>query len=51
MFNLHPIFQSLKTLQTEFQQNPTLYFTEHDIASRAYALVQDALQYQTVTIF
>jgi hypothetical protein len=49
MFNLHPIFQSLKTLQTEFQQNPTLYFTEHDIASRAYALVQEALQYQTVT--
>jgi hypothetical protein len=49
MFNLHPIFQALETLKNEFKENSTLYFTEHDIASRAYALVQEALRYQTVT--
>ena len=49
MLNLQPIHEAISELQNEFQQNPSLFFTEHDLASRCYALIQNALQYRTVT--
>lgn len=49
MLDLQPICQAITGLQTEFQQNPSLFFTEHDLASRCYFLIQNALQFRTVT--
>jgi hypothetical protein len=39
---------SLNQLKKEFEKNYTLFFTEHDIASRAYDLVQKGLNYYKV---
>jgi hypothetical protein len=49
MLNLQSIHQAVTELQNEFRQNPALFFTEHDLASRCYSLIQSALQYPTVT--
>jgi hypothetical protein len=49
MLNLQLIHQAVTELQNEFRQNPTLFFTEHDLASRCYSFIQSALQYPTVT--
>ncbi len=49
MLNLQSIHQAVTELQKEFRQNPSLFFTEHDVAGRCYSLIQSALQYPTVT--
>jgi hypothetical protein len=35
--------RALDSLQDEFRAEPTLFFTEHDLASRAYQLIQQEL--------
>ena len=49
MLNLQSIHQAVTELQKEFRQNPSLFFTEQDVASRCYSLIQSALQYPSVT--
>ncbi len=40
--------RALDALQTEFRQGYNLFFTEHDLASRAYHLIQQELGYQQI---
>lgn len=45
---IQKVDRALDTLCMEFHEAPGLFFTEHDIASRAYHLVQKELDYQQV---
>ncbi len=45
---LRGVERALDALQTEFRQGPSLFFTEHDLASRAYHLIQQELGYQQI---
>ncbi|MFX0199650.1 MAG: hypothetical protein ACFFCW_26300, partial [Candidatus Hodarchaeota archaeon] len=40
--------RALNSLQGEFRAEPTLFFTEHDLASRAYQLIQQELGHPKV---
>ncbi len=40
--------KGLESLEEEFRNEPTLFFTEHDLASRAYELIQKELDHRKV---
>jgi hypothetical protein len=40
--------RGLSNLQREFRERPDLFYTEHDLASRAYHLIQDELGYPQI---
>lgn len=43
------VIQALSALEREFKANPHLFFTEHDLHSRLYHLIQNNISYQRVT--
>ncbi len=45
---LKQVKRALVRLRQEFSQAPTLFFTEHDLASRLYHLVQEEIDYAWV---
>lgn len=49
MVNMRLIHDAISKLMEEFRETPTLFFTEHDLASRCYHLLQSSINYQTVT--
>ena len=42
------VLEALDILQEEFRKDPTLFFTEHDLVSRAYELIQEKVGHHKV---